>query len=283
AAGFPIPLSIVLGSIAAATAPASTVLVIKQYRAKGPVTDTLLSVVALDDAVALILFGFATTIAQTMLQTSASTNLVLAILKPFGEIGLAVVIGVVAGIVMKFAIQLFVGRGNRLGVLIAFVFLTTGIATTAGVSELLACMIAGSVLTNLSLESQLLSEMADELTPPIYLMFFVLAGAELQLSIIPTIGLMGIIYIVFRVIGKIVGAYAGAKLMKAPSEVSKYLGHMLIPQAGVAIGLTRIAEKLIPAHAAEISAVILVGTLVYEFVGPVATKFALQKANEIGE
>lgn len=283
AAGFPVPLSIVLGSIAAATAPASTVLVIKQYKAKGPVTDTLLSVVALDDAVALILFGFATTIAQTMLQSSPTTNLVLAVLKPFGEIALAVIIGMAAGLLMKYALKLFVGRGPRLGILIAFVFLTTGIATAAGVSELLACMIAGSVLTNLSIESQLMNELSDELTPPIYMMFFVLAGAELQLSIIPTIGLMGIIYIVVRVIGKMMGAFAGAKIMKASPEVSKYLGPMLIPQAGVAIGLTKIAENLIPEHAAEISAVILVGTLVYEFIGPIATKFALEKAGEVGQ
>src|SRR5699024_7530969 len=154
----------------------------------------------------------------------------------------AVLIGAIAGFIMKFALDIFKTKGNRLGVLIAFVFLTTGVATMFGVSELLACMLAGVVLTNTSLESKLMNDLAADITPPIYMMFFVLAGAELKLSIIPTIGLLGIIYIVFRIIGKMLGAYAGAKLMKAPSEVSKYLGPMLIPQAGVAIGLTRVAE-----------------------------------------
>ena len=125
-----------------------------------------------------------------------------------------------------------------------------------------------------------MGEMSDYITPPIYTMFFVLSGAQLQLSIIPTIGVMGIIYIIFRVIGKLSGAYTGAKIMKAPDNVRKYLGPMLIPQAGVAIGLTKVAERVLPTHAGEITAVILVGTLVYEFIGPIATKIALEKAGE---
>lgn len=280
-AGFELPLAIVLGSIAAATAPAATVLVIKQYQAKGPVTDTLLSVVALDDAVAIILFGFATTIAQTMMNTSVKQSLIISILTPFWEIALALIVGAATGFIMKYAMDFFPSRGNRLAILLAFVFVTTGLAGVLGVSELLACMMAGSVLTNLSLESQMMTELSDEITPPLYMMFFVLSGAELNLSIIPSIGLIGILYIVLRVVGKMLGAYTGGKLMKAPKEVSNYLGYMLIPQAGVAIGLTAVAEKLVPTHAAEIKAVVLVGTLVYEFIGPIATKIALQKSGEI--
>lgn len=280
-AGFELPLAIVLGAIAAATAPAATVLVIKQYKASGPVTDTLLSVVALDDAVAIILFGFATTIAQMLMNTGGQTNILVSILTPFWEIALALGVGLLTGVAMKFALDFFTTRGNRLAVLIAFVFATAGIAGLLGVSELLASMAAGAALTNLSRESEVMSELSDEITPPIFMMFFVLSGAELNLSVIPTIGLIGVLYIVLRVVGKLLGAYTGGKLMKAPKEVSNYLGFMLIPQAGVAIGLTAIAERLVPAHGAEIKAVVLVGTLVYEFIGPIATKIALQKAGEI--
>lgn len=279
-AGFELSLAIVLGAIAAATAPAATVMVIKQYKAKGPVTDTLLSVVAVDDAIALILFGFATAIAQTLLGTNASTSLLMAVLNPVLEIVSALVIGAVIGFAMKYILKMFTTRGGRLSILIGGVFLITGIATFFGVSELLANMAGGVILTNISLDAQRMGEMTDYITPPIYMMFFVLSGARLQLSIVPTIGLLGIIYIVFRVLGKLSGAYIGARIMKTSEDVRKYLGPMLIPQAGVAIGLTTIAEQVLPEHAGEITAVVLVGTLIYEFVGPVITKLSLEKAGE---
>lgn len=279
-AGFELSLAIVLGAIAAATAPAATVMVIKQYKAKGPLTDTLLSVVAVDDAIALILFGFAAAIAQTLLGTNASTNLLMGILMPIFEIVLALIIGAVVGIALKYVLKMYSTRGARLSILIGGVFLITGLSTLFGVSELLANMAGGVLLTNISLDAQRMDEMTDYITPPIYMMFFVISGARLQLSIVPTIGLLGVIYILFRVVGKLSGAYIGARVMKAPKTIRRYLGPMLIPQAGVAIGLTAIAEKLVPEHAAEITAVVLVGTLVYEFVGPVITKLALQKAGE---
>lgn len=279
-AGFDLSLAVVLGAIAAATAPAATVMVIKQYKAKGPVTDTLLSVVAVDDAIALVLFGFAAAFAQTLLGTNVSSSLLMTILNPIIEIVLALVVGGVVGFAMKYVLKIFTTRGGRLSILIGGVFLITGLAATFGVSELLANMAGGVVLTNISLDAQRMDEMTDYITPPIYMMFFVLSGARLQLSIVPTIGLLGIIYIVFRVIGKLTGAYIGARVMKASDDIQKYLGPMLIPQAGVAIGLTTIAEGLVPEHAGEITAVVLVGTLVYEFIGPVITKISLEKAGE---
>ena len=279
-AGFDLSMAIVLGAIAAATAPAATVMVIKQYKAKGPVTDTLLSVVAIDDAIALILFGFAAAIAQTILGTNISTNLLLTILNPIWEIILALLVGVVIGFLFKYVLKIFATRAGRLSVLIGGVFLITGVATQLGVSELLANMAGGMVLTNISLDAQRMDEMTDFITPPIYMMFFVISGARLQLSIIPTIGLVGIIYILFRVVGKLTGAYIGARVMNASKDIQKYLGPMLIPQAGVAIGLTTIAERLVPEHAAEITAVVLVGTLVYELIGPIITKISLEKAGE---
>ena len=279
-AGFELSLAIVLGAIAAATAPAATVMVIKQYKAKGPVTDTLLSVVAIDDAIALILFGFAAAIAQTLLGTNVSSNLLMTILSPVLEILFALVLGAVVGFILKYVLMQFTTRGGRLSILIGGVFLITGLAAYFGISELLANMAGGVVLTNISLDAQRMDEMTDYITPPIYMAFFVISGARLQLSILPTIGLLGIIYIVFRVIGKMTGAYIGARVMNASKDIQKYLGPMLIPQAGVAIGLTSVAEQLVPEHAGEITAVVLVGTLIYELVGPVLTKISLEKAGE---
>ncbi|WP_440896381.1 cation:proton antiporter [Amphibacillus sp. Q70] len=279
-AGFELPLAILLGAIAAATAPAVTIMVIEQYKAKGPVTDMLLSVVAVDDAIGIILFGFAATITQTLVNPNASTNVVLSLLNPFIDIIFALIIGIIVGLLMKYVLKIFTTRNSRLTALFAGVFLCTGLSITFGVSDLLANMTFGLVLTNISLEAQVMDEMTEYITPPIYMMFFVLSGAGLQLSIIPTVGLLGITYIVLRVVGKMLGAYLGARVMKTPVSVRKYLGPMLIPQAGVAIGLTTVAQQLLPTYAAEITAVVLVGTLIYEFIGPVITKISLHKAGE---
>lgn len=279
--GIDLPMALVMGAIAAATAPAATVLVLKQYNAKGPVSEMLLSVVALDDAVALILFGFAASIAGTMTSGLPSPGIVSMIFSPIWEVFLALAVGAVCGYVMTFPYKIFRTRGNKVTLLIAFVFLTSGIASLIGVSELLACMMCGALFTNFSIESNTVADLADELTPPIFLMFFVISGAQLNLSILPTVGLAGITYIGFRVIGKLLGAYSGAHIMKASPEVQKYLGLMILPQAGVAIGLSTLAERLVPAHGAEIRTIVLAATLVFELFGPVLAKTALQKAGEI--
>ena len=279
-AGFDPAFSIVLGAIAAATAPAATIMVIKQYHAKGPLTDTLLSVVAIDDAVALVAFGFAVTIAKTM-TSAGDTNLLLSLLEPFGEVFLSLLIGLVLGVLITVPLKHFKKQGNRLVILIAFVFLSSSLASQFGVSELLACMMAGAAFCNISPESDRLADLADQITPPLFLMFFVVSGASLDISILPSIGLIGILYVTVRVIGKITGAYLGAKIMKTPSQVAKYLGPTLIPQAGVAIGLTIVAQSVVPEYADTIRAVVLCGTLIYELVGPVITKWSLTKAGEI--
>jgi len=272
--------SIVLGAIAAATAPAATIMVIKQYKARGPLTDTLLSVVAIDDAVALIAFGFAVTIAKTM-TSAGSANILLSLLKPFGEVLLALVIGVVLGVCIPQPLKHFKKTGNRLVILIGFVFLSSALASLLGVSELLACMMTGATFCNLSPESNQMADLADQVTPPLFLMFFVVSGAGLDITILPSIGLIGIIYVVFRVVGKVFGAFIGARIMKAPAEVARYLGPTLVPQAGVAIGLTIVAQTVVPEYADTIRAVVLCGTLIYELIGPVLTKWALTKAGEI--
>lgn len=282
AVGFNTPFSIVLGSIAAATAPAATIMVVKQYRAKGPVTETLLSVVALDDAVALIAFGFAVTIAKAISDGgNGNDSAILSVLKPFGEILLALGLGGVVGVVFKLPLKFFRKPGNRIIIMCGLVFLASGLSKLAGVSELLACMAAGTVFCNISSESESISKLSDFITPPIFLLFFTVSGAELDITMIPAIGVVGVLYVVVRVIGKVLGAYIGGKIMKAPKMVNRYLGPTLIPQAGVAIGLVTVAQTVVPEFAAELRAVILCGTLIYEIIGPAITKLALTKAGEI--
>lgn len=280
AIGCELPYALVLGAIAAATAPAATIMVIKQYKAKGPVTETLLSVVALDDAVALVAFGFAVAIAQNY-TTNASTSLLQSVIKPINEVLISLIVGAVLGAVFAFLLRFTKTASNRLIMAIAFVFLTISVSKMLNASDLLMCMAMGAIFTNTSKSSGDIMRLVDEITPPILMMFFVLSGAELDLSVVPTIGLVGVVYIVLRVVGKMAGAWAGAVIMKAPANVKKYLGPTLIPQAGVAIGLSLVAESVIPEHASVIRAVVLCATLIYEIIGPALSKITLKKAGEI--
>mgnify|MGYP006064718581 FL=1 len=279
-AGYEVPFSLVLGAIAAATAPAATVMVIKQYKAKGPLTETLLSVVALDDAVALIAFGFAVTVAKSI-ESPASGSPLLSILDPFIEIATAVVIGALLGAIFSFVLRWFKSSSNRLILSIAFVFIAIALSTLLNVSSLMMCMSMGAILANVSSTSDTIMKITDSVTPPLFMIFFVISGAELQLSVIPTIGLVGVIYVVLRVAGKMFGAWAGAALMKAPETVRRWLGPTLVPQAGVAIGLSLVAESVVPQYASVIRAVVLCATLIYEIIGPMVTKICLKKAGEI--
>ncbi|MDD2682189.1 MAG: cation:proton antiporter, partial [Bacilli bacterium] len=185
----------------------------------------------------------------------------------------------------------FTGRSNRVSVVTAFLLITVSISSIFtyfrvpfDFSSLLSCMMAGAVLTNLSSERKTSSilELIDRFTPPIMISFFVLSGINLELSVLKTVGIIGIIYIVMRVVGKWTGAWLGGKITKASPEVQKYLGFSLIPQAGVAIGLSLVARSVLePIQAAQLTAVILSATLIYELIGPLITKISLQKAGEI--
>jgi len=278
--GFDTELALLLGAIASATAPAATIMVVKQYKAKGPVTETLLSVVALDDAVALIAFGFAVAIVNTM-QNPGETSFILAILKPVAEILGALILGFVLGLIFKFPLRYFKKDSNRLIITCGFVFLGSSIASMLGLSPLLLCMAMSTTLMNVSSEGDSILKLADTVTPPIFLMFFVVSGMELDITVLPQVGIIGILYIIFRVIGKIGGTAIGAALMKAPAVIRKYLGFSLVPQAGVAIGLTLLASQLVPEYAQTIRAVVLSATLIYELTGPAITKASLSKAGEL--
>ncbi|MDI9513951.1 MAG: cation:proton antiporter [Clostridiaceae bacterium] len=277
--GYDLPIAVMLGAIASATAPAATIMVIRQYRANGPVTKTLLSVVALDDAVALIAFGFA--IAVTKSFKGGSSDLLITILDPFITLFLSIIIGVLFALILLIPIRFFKKESNRICAIVGVVFLTLTLADYLGASSLLACMVLGAVFVNISKDAVPVFRIADSVTPPIFMLFFVLSGARLDVSLIPAIGVIGALYIIMRVVGKLCGSWLGSVITKAPEPVKKYLGWTLIPQAGVAIGLTLVVDQVVPEYAGQIRAVVLCATLIYELVGPVVSKLALKKAGEI--
>ena len=294
-------LVLTLGAIAAATAPAATLMVIKQYRARGPLVDTLLPVVALDDAAALILFAVLFQIAMTM-AGGGSFDVYKMIVKPILEIIISLSIGVAFGFLISFMNKFFKSRNNRLIICIFSIFACCGLyylfkSKYLGgfeLSSLLMCMMVGAIYTNLRDDSGKTLDVMDRFTSPIYLMFFVISGASLDLTIffskngLIVVGI-ALVYIVFRVAGKWTGAFTGASISNCEPKVKKYLGFALIPQAGVAIGLATTANTLFLSHpntevaGTMIIAIILTSTLVYELIGPLVSKFALKKAGEIPE
>ena len=293
-------LALTLSAIASATAPAATLMVIKQYRAHGPLVDTLLPVVALDDAAALILFAILFQIATALAGGSVSVYAI--IVKPLLEITISLAVGAVLGFVISFANRFFKSRNNRLIWNIFSVFAALGFyylfKKIGGfeLSSLLTCMMAGAIYTNFVKESGRTLDVMDRFTSPVYMMFFVISGASLDLTIFfngdgLVVVLIALTYLIFRVIGKWSGAYVGATITRCEPQVKKYLGFALVPQAGVAIGLSTTAYKLFSQYSdpymqktgALILAIVLTSTLVYELVGPMVAKFALKKAHEIPE
>lgn len=280
ATGHDLSFSLMLGAIAAATAPAATLMVVRQYKAKGPVTSTLMPVVAIDDAIALMLFGISLAVVTAM-NAVEEVSLFMTLMNPLLEITFALLLGAVMGMVLTLFTKWFTGRGNRLSVTIAMIALTLGVSKYFGLSELLSCMAMSAVFVNVSGASDTVFDQVDLFTPPIFMMFFFISGADLNIRILPSVGVVGLIYVVVRVIGKVFGATLGATLCKCEEPVRKYLGFTLIPQAGVAIGLATVALNILPEYGQTIKVIILAGTVIYELVGPVATKIALTKAGDI--
>ncbi|MGH4138771.1 cation:proton antiporter [Clostridium sp.] len=278
--GFDLKLSILLGAIAAATAPAQTIMVINQYKAKGSLTSMLMSVVAIDDAVALIGFGFATTIVKTM-STGLSSNIVLSILTPIYELVISFILGGIASILMKLIFRWFKKASNRLCIIIAFILITYWVAGLLQGSPLLACMALGGVLVNIYGDIDSIVKITNDFSPPIFMIFFVISGAGFEISALSGIGVIGLLYVITRIVGKMAGAWIGGKVTKQEDKICKYLGPTLMPQAGVALGLIVVAGKLIPEYAAQIRVIILCSTFIYSIVGPIAAKVALEKSGEI--
>lgn len=278
--GQPMPLCLALGAIAAATAPAATLMVVRQYKANGPVTKMLLPVVAMDDALGLMLYAIMMAVARTIERGTALTVTTL-LLKPLGEIFGSLALGVALGLVLVYVLRFFHSRGNKLTLTIMMVFTAVGLSSMWGLSSLLVCMMLGATMVNLCQQSNVMLEQCDRFTPPLFLLFFVLSGANLDLAVLPTVGIVGIAYVISRAVGKALGGTMGAAVEKCDPNIIKYLGLTLIPQAGVAIGMARMSMTALPEYGAVINAVVLAGTLIYELTGPVITKIALTKAGEI--
>ena len=283
-----IEAAIVLGAIASATAPAATLMVVKQYKAKGPVTDMLLPVVALDDAVGLVIFAISFGVARAM--NSGTVNITSVILEPLLEVVLSLVLGAVMGFLFHICERFFHSNSKRLSVSIAFVLLTIALSkltfNVSGVhiafSSLLVCMMLGTVFCNICDFSEELMARADKWTAPLFVLFFVLSGAELEMSVFGNLlmVLVGIIYIIARSAGKYSGAYVSAKISGCDDNIVKYLGITLLPQAGVALGMAMKAKEF-GAIGEMVATITLFAVLIYELVGPMLTKIALTNAGDI--
>ncbi len=279
--------AITLGAIAAATAPAATLMVVRQYKADGPLTRLLLLVVAIDDAVGLVLFSASFGVASAL--ESGSISILTVLVEPVVEIVLSLALGALAGWVLDFVERFFHSRSKRLSISIGFVLLTVGLSSLefevagihCGFSLLLVCMMTGTLFCNICDFSEELMGRVDGWTAPLFVLFFVLSGAELNLEILanPLVLLIGLVYIVFRSLGKYVGSYGSCALTGCSDSIKKHLGITLLPQAGVALGMALTAQQL--AGGQVVRNVVLFSVLVYELVGPALTKRSLVAAGEI--
>lgn len=290
---FPIEAAIILGAIASATAPAATLMVVKQYKAKGPVTEILLPVVALDDAVGLFLFALSFGVAKALL--AGSISVVSVLIEPLLEILLSLGLGALMGYLFSLCERFFHSRSKRLAVSVGFVLLTIALAkmkfTIGGVhigfSSLLVCMMLGTIFCNICDFSEELMDRVDRWTAPLFVVFFVASGAELDLSVFSSIWivLIGVVFLISRSAGKYCGANLSARLAKCDEKIVKYLGITLLPQAGVALGMANMVKSAAEFSGSTIASVVvsitLFAVLVYEIVGPALTKMALLKAGDI--
>ncbi len=280
--------ALTLGAIATATAPAATLMVVRQYKANGPLTKLLLPIVALDDAVGLIIFAVSFGIAKTLV--SGQIDMISIIVNPIVEILVSLLLGAVMGVILTHLEKLFNSNTNRLNLTIGAVFLTASLSMVdfhigpvhVQFSSLLVCMMLGTVFCNICPLSHDLMERSDKWTSPLFALFFVISGAELELSVFTDLAIVviGVIYIVFRSLGKYSGTYASAKFANCEPQICKYLGITLLPQAGVALGMCATAMQL-GEQGSLIRNITLFAVLIYELFGPLFTRMALTAAGEI--
>ena len=281
--------AIVLGAIAAATAPAATLMVVRQYKAKGELTDLLLPIVALDDAVGLIVFAISFGVAKAI--NYGHYDMTSILVEPLLEIVLSILLGFVMGSIFSAAEKYFKSNSKRLSLSITFVILTVALSmmefevggVKIGFSSLLVCMMLGTVFCNVCDFSAEIMDKTDRWTAPLYILFFVLSGAELELNVFSSasVVLIGAAYILARSFGKWAGASISAKFMKCPPKVQKWLGITLLPQAGVALGMSVTVAQTLGADGAMVRNIVLFGVLIYELVGPALTRIALTEAGDI--
>ena len=277
----PFAFSIVIASMSAATAPAATLMVIRQYRADGPLTRTILPVVALDDVFGIMAFGIAMSLARLSVGGSDGTLLQM-LWAPTVEIVGSLVLGTILGFVLAWVARKAADRDELQGIAIAAIAIATGLSTLLGMSPLLTNIVMGTIVVNVMRHSTRVFNSVNDFASPVYILFFTLAGASLDLRILLSVGVMGIAYIIARAFGKGIGAYAGAKYVGAPDTVRKYLGLGLLPQGGISIGLSVLVRQFLPQYAVPITTIIMFSVLVYETTGPIFAKIAISKAGEIG-
>lgn len=285
-----IPAALVLGAVATATAPAATLMVVRQYKAKGKLTDILLPVVAIDDAVGLIVFAVSFGIAQS-LQSGAGLDIVSVLVNPMLEVVLSLLLGVVLGILFSLAEKYFNSNSKRLTLSITFVIMAVALSMFEAhvgelhikFSSLLVCMMLGTVFCNVCDFSDEIMNKTDKWTAPLFLVFFVLSGAELNFGVFGNVMviLVGVVYILTRAAGKMLGAAVSAKATKCEPNIVKYLGITLLPQAGVALGMSLIAAETLGEVGVMVRSITLFAVLIYELVGPMLTKIALTKSGDI--
>ena len=282
--------AIVLGAIASATAPAATLMVVKQYNAHGELTSLLLPIVALDDAVGLIIFAVSNGVGQA-LEPGGTLSAVTILANPIIEIVLSLGTGAVLGVIFAYTTKLFKSRHNNVMLAISFVIIAVGISSVEhtfgggakiGFSSLLVCMMMGTIFCNVCKTSEMTMSNTDRWTPIVFLLFFVVSGAELDLTVFKDgiIILIGVIYILVRCAGKYLGTFGSCCLVKCSKNARNYLGITLFPQAGVALGMCAIAAETLQ-DGALIKSIVLFAVLVYEIVGPMLTKIALTASGDI--
>ena len=283
---------LVLGAIATATAPAATVMVINQYKAKGPLTSILLPIVALDDAVGLIVFAISNGIAKGI--SFGGVNLVSILVNPLVEIVASLAMGAAIGWAFSMVEKFYHSRSKRLSLAVAVVFVCAAVSkieialpgdVEIGFSPLLVCMMCGTFFCNLCDFSEEIMYRTDRWTAPVYVLFFVLSGAELDLRVFQSLAVVGIglVYIIARSAGKIIGAGVSSRFMGCQESVCKHLGITLLPQAGVALGMSVTVAAEFGAEGAIMRNIVLFSVLIYDLVGPMLTKLALTEAGEITE
>jgi Kef-type K+ transport system membrane component KefB len=281
----PFAFSLVIASMSAATAPAATLLVIRQYRAHGPLTNTILPVVALDDVYGIMAFGIAISVAKLIL-TGKDISIIQMISGPLLEILGSLVLGVVLGFVLVLINKFAGNRDETQIVALAFIGIAFGIASYFSdnffsVSPLLTNIVMGTVIANILPNAKRMFSAINDFSAIVFLLFFTLAGASLDINILYSIGGVGIAYLIARASGKIIGAYVGCKIMKSPKQVTRNLGYALLPQGGISIGLSYIVRQELPMYATTITTVIMCGVLFYEVLGPIFAKISISQAKEI--
>lgn len=286
----PVETCLILGAIATATAPAATLMVINQYKAKGPLTNILLPVVALDDAAGLVVFAVSTGIACAI--SSGEVSVISLLVNPMVEIFGSLLLGALIGWVFSLVEKFFNSGSKRLCLAVAFVIICTALSKLhrtfdnglqIGFSSLLVTMMCSCVFCNLCDFSEEIMHKTERWTAPVYVLFFVISGAELDLRVFGDLAVVGIgvAYILSRSAGKIFGASASARLMRCEPTICKYLGITLLPQAGVALGMSVVVAAEFGQAGAIIRNIVLFSVLIYELVGPLLTKMALTAAGEI--